>query len=63
MQTKSLVFNRLFVIVATMSIDIYSAATLNIYGVDYHCIIVEISKNEAINIFKISDLSKKTGSI
>ena len=31
-------------------IDIDSIGILNIYGVDYRCIIVEITKKEAINV-------------
>ena len=34
-----------------LSIDINSIATLNIHGGDSRCIIVRISKNEAINLF------------
>ena len=35
--------------VLMMSIDIDSIAILNIHDVDYRCIIVRISKSEAIN--------------
>ena len=31
----------------------------NIKGSDYHCIISLISKNDAINLMKISDLTEK----
>ena len=36
-----------------ISVDLKSIAILNIYSVDYHCIINEISnKSEVINLFK-----------
>ena len=49
--------------VLMMSIDINSIVILNIYGVDYRCIIVGISKIEAINLLKNADLREKSGSL
>lgn len=46
-----------------MTIDINRIAILKIDGVDYSCIFVGISKNEAINIFEIADLSENNGRI
>ena len=48
--------------VLIMSININSTAILNIDVVDYRCIIRGITKNEAINILRNYDLSKKSGS-
>ena len=42
-----------------MSLGINSIVTLNIQGIDYRCIIVGISKSEAMNLLKNVDLSKK----
>ena len=44
-----------------MFIDIINITILNIYGFDYHCIIVV--KNEAINLSKNDDLSEISGSL
>ena len=44
--------------VLKMSTNIKNIAILNDHGVDSRCIFVEISRNEARNIFKNSDLSK-----
>ena len=46
-----------------MSIDINSIVILNIHGVDYHCDILGITTNEAINVFKNADLNKRSGSL
>ena len=35
-------------------------AILNITGADYHCIISEISKNEAMSLMQHADLTEKT---
>ena len=45
-----------------MSLGINSIVTLNIQGIDYCCIIVGISKSEAMNLLKNVDLSKKSAS-
>ena len=42
-----------------MSTNLNDIAILDIKGVDYPCIISEISKNEAINLFQNADLRKK----
>lgn len=43
-----------------MSIELYnSVAISNIHGVDKHCIINVISKSEAVNSLKNTDLIKK----
>ena len=42
-----------------MSININSITILDIHGVDYCCIIADIHKSEAINIFKNPNLSRK----
>ena len=36
---------------------------LNIKSTDYHCIISGISKNEARNLMRISDLTEKSGTL
>ena len=46
-----------------MSIDINSIATLNNHGVDYYCIIIGISKREAINVLRNADLSENSRSL
>ena len=48
--------------VLMMSSDISSIAFLNIFVVDYSCIIVGITKSEAINLLRNADLSAKSGS-
>ena len=42
-----------------LSIDIKSTSVLNIYGVDYLCIILGIHKNETTNFLRNADLSEK----
>ena len=49
--------------VLMMLIDFNRFAILNIHGVFYLSIIVRISKSEAINLFKNSDLSENIGSL
>ena len=44
-----------------MSINLNDIATLRIKGADYCCIINGISKSDAINLLKNSDLTKKRG--
>ena len=39
--------------------NLSNIATLNIQGFDYHYIINENSKNEAINLLKNADLTEK----
>ena len=41
-----------------ISINLNNIAISNILGVDYHCIIIGISKYEAINLLQSADLSK-----
>ena len=43
-----------------MSYNMNSIAILNLHGVEFCCIIVEISKSEAINLSRHVDLSEKT---
>ena len=38
--------------VLMLSIDISSIATLNIHGVDCHCVAVVVSESKVINLFK-----------
>ena len=45
------------------SINLNDIATLNIRGVDYHNIINGISKREATNLLKNSDLSENSGTL
>ena len=47
--------------VLMMLIDFNRFAILNIHGIFYPCIIVRISKSEAINLFKNSALSENIG--
>ena len=47
--------------VSMMFIDINSIVLLNIYDVDYHCIVIEICKSEAMNSLRNSDCSKNSG--
>ena len=42
-----------------MLIDINSIFISNIHGVDYCCIIVGITKPEAVNLLRHTDLSRK----
>ena len=46
-----------------MSVDINNISILNIHGVDFRCIIVRISKIEAIKLLKIAYLSQNIGSL
>ena len=46
-----------------MSINLSNISILNIKGSDYSCIISLISKNEAINVVKNADLTKKSGTL
>lgn len=46
-----------------MSIDTNNIAILNISSVYYRFIGFRISKNEAINLFKNADVSRKSGSL
>ena len=48
--------------VLIMFVDINSIAILNIYDIDYRCIIVGITKSEAIVLLRNADFSEKTGS-
>ena len=50
-------------VVLMMPITINNVVVLNIYVVAYVCIIVEISKSEAINLLKNVYLSKKSASM
>ena len=43
--------------------NICNIAILNIHGADYHCIISEISKSEAINLMQNIDLTEKRGTL
>ena len=49
--------------VLRMCIDINSVAILSIYGVDYCCIIVRITKSETITLQRDNDLSEKSRSL
>ena len=44
-------------------VNLNDIAILNIYSVNYRCIINEISKSKAVNLLKTSDLSKKGGPV
>ena len=44
-----------------MSMNLNDITTLNIYGVDYCCIINGIGKSKAGYLFKNVDLSEKSG--
>ena len=44
-----------------MSVSLSDIAILNINGSDYCCIISLISKNEAINVLRNTDLTEKCG--
>ena len=43
-----------------MSMNLIDIAILNIKGSDYHCIISEINKKEAINLMQNADLMEKS---
>ena len=45
------------------SVDIKRIALLNIHGLDYRCIINEISKIEATSILKNADVTEKIGAL
>ena len=45
------------------SMNLSNIAILNIKGSDYDCIIILISKNEAINLMKNDDLTQKSGTL
>ena len=45
-----------------MSIEINSIVILSTHGVDYHCIIVEVTNIQAINLIRNDDLSKNSNS-
>ena len=44
----------------TISMNLSDIAILSIKGVNYHCIISEISKNEAMNLMQNADLTEKS---
>ena len=46
-----------------VSVNLSDIAILNIKGLDYHCIISLISKNEAINLIQTADLTGKSGTL
>ena len=46
-----------------MSVDINSIVVLDIHYVDYCCIIIGITKSEAIDLMKNTAVSKKSGSL
>ena len=46
-----------------MSIDINIIAISNVHGVGYNRVIADISKSEAVNILRISDLIEKSKSL
>ena len=46
-----------------MPMNLSNIAILNIKSSDYGCVITKISKNEAINVMQITDLSKKNGTL
>ena len=43
-----------------MSVNVSDIAILNFKGSDYSCIIIVISKNEAIHLLQNADLTKKS---
>ena len=45
------------------SMNLSNIAILNIKGSDYDCIIILISKNEAINLMENDDLTQKSGTL
>ena len=49
--------------VLMMSSNLNDIVILNICGVDYYCIINEISQSEAVNLLLIADLSEKSGTL
>ena len=54
------VYNR-FRDVLMMSMNLFDTAILNSHCVDYRCIIIGITKNEAVNLLQKVDLNEKTG--
>ena len=56
------VYNRCHDLLMT-SMNLSNIAILNIKGSDYDCIIILISKNEAINLMKNDDLTQKSGTL
>ena len=46
-----------------MSMNLNDIVILNIRGIDYRCIINEISESEAVNLLQNVDLSEKSGSL
>ena len=46
-----------------MSVTLSDIAISNIKGSDYRCVISLISKREAINLLKNTDLTEKSGTI
>ena len=46
-----------------MTIDINSIVILNIHGVCYRCVLVRITKSEAINLLRNAELSRKSKSL
>ena len=46
-----------------MSMNLINIAILNIKGSDYQCIIILISKNEAIYLMENDDLTQKSGTL
>ena len=49
------------VLIIMMSMNLNDITILNIYGVDYCCIINGIGKSKAVYLFKNVDLSEKSG--
>ena len=46
-----------------MSMNLKNIAILNIKVADYHCIITEIRRNEAISVIQNTDLNEKRGTL
>ena len=46
-----------------MSLSLREIAMLSIKGSDYCCIISLISRNEALNLMEIADLTEKSGTL
>ena len=49
--------------VLMISVNLSNIAILEIHVVEYHCVINEISKSEAINLMQNIDLSEKSGTL
>ena len=58
---QSEVCKRCHEVLIMMSMNIYNIVNLNIYGVDYICIINIISNSGAVNLLENDNLSKKNG--